>query len=80
MATEALASHHRAHPLEPGLEVARLRTVLQERTNGSVEPGLADAVIDAQRFTLKGSAMANVRSSAKRAEKDGVRVIFRKTR
>ena len=35
-----------------------------------------DAVIDAQRFTLKGSAMANVRSSAKRAEKDGVRVIF----
>lgn len=35
-----------------------------------------DAVIDAQRFTLKGGAMANVRSSAKRAEKDGVRVIF----
>lgn len=35
-----------------------------------------DAVIDAQRFTLKGSAMANVRSSAKRAEKDGVRIIF----
>lgn len=35
-----------------------------------------DAIIDAQNFTLKGGAMANVRSSAKRAEKDGLRVIF----
>ena len=35
-----------------------------------------DAVINAQTFTLKGGAMANVRSSAKRAEKDGVRVVF----
>ncbi|WP_161981991.1 bifunctional lysylphosphatidylglycerol flippase/synthetase MprF [Dictyobacter alpinus] len=35
-----------------------------------------DAVLDAQNFTLKGGAMANVRSSAKRAEKDGLRVIF----
>lgn len=35
-----------------------------------------DAVIDTQKFTLKGGAMANVRSSAKRAEKDGVSVIF----
>jgi phosphatidylglycerol lysyltransferase len=35
-----------------------------------------DAIIDAQAFTLKGGAMANVRSSAKRAEKDGLRVLF----
>lgn len=35
-----------------------------------------DAVIDAQKFTLKGGAMANVRSSAKRAEKDGLCVVF----
>src|SRR5260370_40663858 len=35
-----------------------------------------DAVINPQTFTLKGGAMANVRASAKRAEKDGVRVVF----
>ncbi len=35
-----------------------------------------DAVIDVQNFTLKGGAMANVRSSAKRAEKDGLQVVF----
>ncbi len=35
-----------------------------------------DAVINTQTFTLKGGAMANVRSSAKRAEKDGVQVVF----
>ncbi len=35
-----------------------------------------DAVINTQTFTLKGGAMANVRSSAKRAEKDTVRVVF----
>ncbi len=35
-----------------------------------------DAVIEAQNFTLKGGVMANVRSSAKRAEKDGLRVAF----
>lgn len=35
-----------------------------------------DAVIDAQDFTLKGGAIANVRSSAKRAEKDGLHVLF----
>jgi phosphatidylglycerol lysyltransferase len=35
-----------------------------------------DAVINPQEFTLKGGAMANVRSSAKRAEKDGMCVIF----
>jgi phosphatidylglycerol lysyltransferase len=35
-----------------------------------------DAVVDVQNFTLKGGAIANVRSSAKRAEKDGVHVIF----
>jgi len=35
-----------------------------------------DAVINTPTFTLKGGAMANVRSSAKRAEKDGVKVIF----
>ena len=39
-----------------------------------------DAVINAQNFTLKGGAMANVRSSAKRAEKDGLRIIFQRTR
>ena len=44
--TEALESHHQARPLEPGLEVAQVRTVLQERTNGAVEPGLADAIIE----------------------------------
>lgn len=35
-----------------------------------------DAVINAQSFTLKGGAMANVRSSAKRAEKEGLKVVF----
>jgi phosphatidylglycerol lysyltransferase len=35
-----------------------------------------DAVIDVQKFTLKGGTMANVRSSAKRAEKDGLQVVF----
>ena len=35
-----------------------------------------DAIIDAQAFTLKGGVMANVRSSAKRAEKDGLHVLF----
>ncbi len=35
-----------------------------------------DAVINTQTFTLKGGAMANVRSSAKRAEKDGLKVVF----
>ena len=35
-----------------------------------------DAIVDAQNFTLKGGAMANVRSSAKRAEKDGLQVVF----
>jgi phosphatidylglycerol lysyltransferase len=34
-----------------------------------------DAVLNPQAFTLKGSAMANVRSSAKRAEKDGIHII-----
>lgn len=37
-----------------------------------------DAVINPQTFTLKGGAMANVRSSAKRAEKDNVHVAFYK--
>jgi phosphatidylglycerol lysyltransferase len=35
-----------------------------------------DAIIDTHTFTLAGKAMANVRSSAKRAEKDGLHVIF----
>lgn len=35
-----------------------------------------DAIINTQTFTLKGGAMANVRSSAKRAEKEGVSVIL----
>ena len=35
-----------------------------------------DAIINTQAFTLKGGAMANVRSSAKRAEKDGLRIVF----
>lgn len=35
-----------------------------------------DAVINTRTFTLKGGAMANVRSSAKRAEKEGMRVVF----
>ena len=35
-----------------------------------------DAVVTTRTFTLAGKAMANVRSSAKRAEKEGVRVVF----
>jgi phosphatidylglycerol lysyltransferase len=35
-----------------------------------------DAVVDVQKFTLKGGAIANVRSSAKRAEKEGLHVTF----
>jgi phosphatidylglycerol lysyltransferase len=35
-----------------------------------------DAVINTRTFTLKGGAMANVRSSAKRAEKEGLQVVF----
>ena len=35
-----------------------------------------DAIIRTDTFTLKGGAMANVRSSAKRAEKEGIRVVF----
>ena len=35
-----------------------------------------DAVIRTAGFTLKGKTMANVRSSARRAEKEGVRVVF----
>ena len=35
-----------------------------------------DAVINTQTFTLKGGAMANVRTSAKRAEKEGLRIVF----
>lgn len=35
-----------------------------------------DAIIHTDTFTLKGGAMANVRSSAKRAEKEGLRIVF----
>ncbi len=35
-----------------------------------------DAIINTASFTLKGGAMANVRTSAKRAEKEGVRIVF----
>lgn len=35
-----------------------------------------DAIIDTASFTLKGGAMANVRTSAKRAEREGVRIVF----
>ncbi|HEY6543127.1 MAG TPA: phosphatidylglycerol lysyltransferase domain-containing protein [Ktedonobacteraceae bacterium] len=35
-----------------------------------------DAIINTRTFTLAGKAMANVRASAKRAEKEGVRVMF----
>ncbi|GHO92456.1 hypothetical protein KSF_025040 [Reticulibacter mediterranei] len=35
-----------------------------------------DAIINTASFTLKGGAMANVRTSAKRAEKEGVHVVF----
>ncbi|GHO43608.1 bifunctional lysylphosphatidylglycerol flippase/synthetase MprF [Ktedonospora formicarum] len=35
-----------------------------------------DAILNLQSFTLKGGAMANVRSSAKRAEKESIRVVF----
>ncbi len=35
-----------------------------------------DAIVTTRTFTLAGKAMANVRSSAKRAEKEGMRVVF----
>ena len=35
-----------------------------------------DAIVSTRAFTLAGKAMANVRSSAKRAEKEGIRVVF----
>ncbi len=35
-----------------------------------------DAIVNTHTFTLAGKAMANVRASAKRAEKDGLRVVF----
>ena len=35
-----------------------------------------DAIVNTRAFTLAGKAMANVRASAKRAEKEGVRVVF----
>ncbi len=35
-----------------------------------------DAIITPQTFTLAGNAMANVRSSAKRAEKEGIRIVI----
>lgn len=35
-----------------------------------------DAIVNTRTFTLAGKAIANVRSSAKRAEKEGIRVVF----
>src|SRR5579859_6240631 len=35
-----------------------------------------DAIVNTRAFTLAGKAMANVRASAKRAEKEGIRVVF----
>ncbi|MEO8953083.1 MAG: phosphatidylglycerol lysyltransferase domain-containing protein [Ktedonobacteraceae bacterium] len=35
-----------------------------------------DAIITPQAFTLAGNAMANVRASAKRAEKEGLRIVI----
>jgi phosphatidylglycerol lysyltransferase len=35
-----------------------------------------DAIVTPRTFTLAGKAMANVRSSAKRAEKEGISVVF----
>ncbi len=35
-----------------------------------------DAVINTETFTLKGGTMANVRTSAKRAEKEGLQVVY----
>jgi phosphatidylglycerol lysyltransferase len=35
-----------------------------------------DAIINTHTFTLSGNAMANVRSSAKRAEKEGLHIVF----
>ncbi len=35
-----------------------------------------DAIIFTRTFTLAGKAMANVRTSAKRAEKEGMRIVF----
>jgi phosphatidylglycerol lysyltransferase len=37
-----------------------------------------DAIIDVQKFTLKGGKMANVRTSFKRAEKSAMHVVFYK--
>jgi phosphatidylglycerol lysyltransferase len=35
-----------------------------------------DAVVNTSNFTLRGGIMANVRTSARRAEKEGLRVVF----
>ncbi len=35
-----------------------------------------DAIIDTRTFTLAGKSMANVRTSAKRAEKDGISIVL----
>jgi phosphatidylglycerol lysyltransferase len=35
-----------------------------------------DAIVTTRSFTIAGKAMANVRTSAKRAEKEGIRVVF----
>lgn len=35
-----------------------------------------DAIIQTETFTLKGKAMSNVRTSARRAEKEGVHIVF----
>jgi selenocysteine-specific elongation factor len=43
---DALASHHERRPLEPGLELAHLRSILEERPEGRVDAGLADALIE----------------------------------
>ena len=39
-----------------------------------------DAIITTRTFTLAGKAMANVRSSAKRAEKEGIHIVFSRGR
>ncbi len=39
-----------------------------------------DAIITTRTFTLAGNAMANVRSSAKRAVKEGLRIVFSRGR
>ena len=58
---DALAAHHREHPLRPGLEIADARAFLAEVDPALGDPGLADAVLarlgDHGKVARSGSAV-----------------------